>query len=118
MMKEDKRRSKKEPVLSNDIEQFNIVAKYKLNEIIFKMPHVSSTASVLTWRQVNQNYSFPKHLMNVTSKLLPGSKHYSSKYIPGKLKVHLKENKRTDKEKPLSSNYIIELLICQRLIKL
>ena len=126
MMKEDKR-STKDPVISNDIEQFNIVAKYKLNEISFIMPHVFSTGPILTWRQINQKFFFPKPLINVTSNLLPAQhliiqqyvlvisslskysenkccKDYSSKYISGKLKAHVKnENKRTGKKTPVSS---------------
>ena len=126
MMIEDKRRSKKEPVISNGIEQFNIAAKSTLNEYIFIMPHVSSTGSILTWRQIIQKYIFSKHLINVTLKLLPAQhlriqqyflvtsssnysekkccKDYSSKYISGKLKAHVKnENKRSGKKIPVSS---------------
>ena len=126
MMKEDKR-STKEPVISNDIEQFNIVAKYKLNEISFIMRHVSSTGFILTWRQINKKYFFPKPLINVTSKLLPAQhliiqqyfivisslseysenkccKDFSGKYITGRLKSNVKnENKGTGKKTPVSS---------------
>ena len=103
------------------------MAKYKRIEIIFIMPNVSLTGSILTWRQINKKKNFPKPLINVTSKLLPAQhliiqeyilvtsssskyrikrccKDYSRKYISGRLKSNVKnENKRTGKKTPVSS---------------